>query len=63
MVEKEQMKGVQLYIGAKSEFMKDYMINGIPRFILLDKEGNIISANMSRPSQPETVVKLDALLK
>lgn len=63
MVEKEQMKGVQLYIGAKSEFMQDYMINGIPRFILLDKEGNIISANMSRPSQPETVVKLDALLK
>ena len=27
--------------------MDAYLINGIPRFILLDRDGNIISANMT----------------
>ena len=35
------------------------MIKGIPRFILLDKEGKIISVDMSRPSDPKTIAKLD----
>jgi len=43
-------------------FMNDYMIKGIPRFILLDKEGKIISVDMSRPSDPKTIAKLDELL-
>ena len=61
-VEKEQLKGVQLHIGSGSKFMQEYMISGIPRFILLDKEGKIISANMSRPSDPATAKKLNELL-
>lgn len=62
MVTKDELKGVQLHIGTKAPFMDDYMINGIPRFILLDKDGKIISANMSRPSNAETAKKFDELL-
>lgn len=62
MVTKDELKGVQLHIGNKAAFMDDYMITGIPRFILLDKDGKIISANMSRPSNAETAQKFDELL-
>lgn len=56
------MKGIQLHFAEGDTFMDAYMISGIPRFILLDKEGRIISADMSRPSNPETVARLNELL-
>ena len=56
------MTGVQLHFDEGDTFMENYMISGIPHFILLDKEGKIISSNMSRPSGPATAVKLDQLL-
>lgn len=62
MVTNGQMKGIQLYMGNKNDFMKKYMINGIPRFILLDKEGKIINANAPRPSDPSTSKLFDKLL-
>ena len=34
----------------KSSFVLDYVIEGIPRFILIDKNGNIISSNAPRPA-------------
>ena len=34
----------------KSSFVLDYVIEGIPRFILIDKKGNIISSNAPRPA-------------
>jgi hypothetical protein len=42
--------------------MKDYVISGIPRFILIDKEGNLINANAPRPSNPRTKDNLLDLL-
>lgn len=62
MVKKEEMKGIQLHLGVESSFMDAYLINGIPRFILLDRDGNIISANMTRPSDPKTAEKFNELL-
>lgn len=62
MVAKEELKGVQLHIGSKASFMEEYMVSGIPRFILLDKEGKVLSAKMTRPSNAETVQKFDELL-
>ena len=63
MVKKDELKGIQLHMGGERAFMDAYRINGIPRFILLDREGNIISANMSRPSSAKTAEKFDELLK
>ena len=62
MVTKEQLKGIQLHMGTDRTFMDAYLINGIPRFILLDRDGNIISANMTRPSDPKTAEKFNELL-
>lgn len=62
MVKKEEMKGIQLHLGVESSFMDAYIINGIPRFILLDRDGKIISANMTRPSDPKTAEKFNELL-
>ena len=50
-----------LYIPAFDPFMDAYMITAIPHFILIDREGKVITAKMSRPSDPETVKFLDAL--
>lgn len=43
-------------------FAKAYLINSIPRFILLDKELKIIDANAARPSTEALSAQLDALL-
>lgn len=56
-----ELCGTQLYLGLGSGFQTDYMIKGIPRFILLDKEGVIINDNMSRPSSDDTARVLDGL--
>lgn len=62
-IQKGDMKGIQLHMGNKDEFMNKYLINGIPRFILLDREGKIIKADAPRPSSPETSKLIDELLK
>lgn len=62
MVKDKNMGGVQLFQGGDESFNEAFMINGIPRFILLDKEGNVYDPNMSRPSDPATRKKLDSLL-
>ncbi len=54
MVKKENMRGIQLQAFKNDDFRNIYMITTIPRFILLDKEGKIINAHMTRPSDPET---------
>ena len=61
MVKGGSLSGVQLYLGPQSQFQKAYNVAGIPRFILLDKEGRIISNDMSRPSSDETAATLESL--
>jgi hypothetical protein len=56
------MEGLQLHSGSKSDFVKFYDIGALPRFILLDKEGKVISPDEIRPSNPETLTKLEATL-
>ncbi len=60
-VQKDQLGGIQLHGGAKAQIMQDYKIHGIPRFILLDREGKVIEKNMTRPSDPETAKMLKSL--
>lgn len=56
-VTEQQLGGVQLYADNawQSQFVKDYAIEGIPRFILVDSEGNIVSADAPRPSDGKLI--------
>ena len=58
-------RGVQLFGGNgwDSEVAKYYQVNSIPRFLLFDKNGNIVSIDAPRPSSAEIKVVLDAQLK
>ena len=64
MVVKDKLKGVQLIekLSTASEFSERFVITGIPRFILLDKEGRVYDANAPRPSDPAAVKLLDSVL-
>lgn len=61
MVKEDKLGGIQLHNGGDNAFMDSFMIRGIPRFILLDREGKIYAADMSRPSNPKTVETLNGL--
>jgi thiol-disulfide isomerase/thioredoxin len=63
MVNELSLGGVQLFADNdwKSQFVTDYAIEGIPRFILVDPDGNIVSADAPRPSNPKLVELLNQL--
>ena len=61
MVKKEKLGGIQLHMGRDMKFREAYGITAIPRFILLDKEGKIVNATMTRPSDPQTEKVFNAL--
>lgn len=63
MVEEEELSGIQLYApkGNQSEFYKNYGIMGIPRFILIDPEGNIVNSNAPRPSSEKLTETFEEL--
>lgn len=42
--------GIHTAAGESSKFSEDYMIISVPRFILIDPEGKIVSSNAPRPS-------------
>ena len=65
MVADQSLGGIQLIADKdwKSDFVTSYGINGIPRFILIDPQGNVVDADAPRPSSPALVTKLDKLLK
>lgn len=64
MVSEKELGGIQLIADKNwnSQFVKEYAILGIPRFILIDPQGNIVSADAPRPSDPELRTLLDGLL-
>ena len=52
MIKEKELGGIQLLADNdwKSEFVQNYKINGIPRFILIDPKGNIVTPDAPRPS-------------
>lgn len=62
MVQGEQMGGVQLNYERNRDFMKHFFITGIPRFLLIDKEGKIINACAPKPSSGELEKLLEEIL-
>ncbi|MEL6484024.1 MAG: TlpA disulfide reductase family protein [Bacteroidota bacterium] len=63
MVKEKKLTGIQLFAdnAFKSQFIKDYKIRMIPRFILIDPEGNVVSAVAPRPSNPKLIELFDEL--
>lgn len=61
MVAEDELKGIQLFSpqGFESQFIKDYVSIGIPRFVLIDPEGKIVSAAAPRPSSKELIKLFD----
>lgn len=62
-IEKEELGGIQLLASGWSKITKDYKIDGIPRFMVFDRKGNIVSIDAPRPSNPELKKLLEAELK
>ena len=53
------------YIASKEQYAKiskDWGIMGIPRFILINKDGTICSGDADRPSNPNIIPTIDKLL-
>ena len=57
MVNDKELGGIQVIADDawKSKFVTDYAIEGIPRFILIDPNGNIVNADAPRPSNPKLI--------
>ena len=62
MLADKQLGGVQLWADGWTEITKSYAINGIPRFLLFDADGNVISLDAPRPSSEEIRELLDVNL-
>tara|TARA_B100000809_G_C15139148_1_gene532132 strand:- start:6811 stop:8175 length:1365 start_codon:yes stop_codon:yes gene_type:complete len=64
MVTEKELEGIQLMANNdwKSKFVTDYGIKGIPRFIIIDTEGNIVNSDAPRPSNPDIRKAFDELL-
>jgi len=54
MVMRDKMAGIQLYGGPRAPILTDFQIAGIPRFLLLSREGKVINPDMNRPSDAAT---------
>ena len=61
---KPEFKGIQLIAesGWSSKIMTDYQIQGIPKYMLIDKDGKIVSLDTQKPSSPEIEDQIKALL-
>ena len=64
MVADKELTGIQLMApeGWQSQFIKEYKIKGIPRFILIDPDGNVVDPDAPRPSDPDLKELLTKLL-
>ena len=62
-VKEKGLAGVQLLAGGWTKITKDYKINGIPRFMVFDKKGNVVSVDAPRPSNPALKQLLEEELK
>jgi len=58
-IAKKGYKNLELISNPTESIMKYYKIEGIPRFMIFDKEGKIVSVDAPRPSKPEFKALID----
>lgn len=61
MVKDDQLGGIQLFATGWGDLAKYYKITGIPRFMVFDKKGKIVTVNSPRPSNPELKILLEKI--
>lgn len=63
MVTEKKLTGVQLFTGTgwEADFVQDYKVSGIPRFILIAPDGTIVNADAPRPSSKKLTVLFEEL--
>ena len=62
MVKKRQLKGIQLHTDGDRKFTDAFKLDGIPRFILLDREGKVLNADLQASlSDPKIHALLEGL--
>ncbi len=63
MIEEKSLGGVQLFADNawNSKFTKAFVINSIPRFLLIGPDGNIVSGDAPRPSDQKLIELFDSL--
>lgn len=60
-IEDREMTGIQLFSGdshLRLDWAKNFLIKGLPRFILIDPDGNIVSPNAPAPSEGEKLISM-----
>lgn len=59
MIKQREMPGVQLVADKnfESDFMKKYLVKAIPKFILIDPDGKIVSSNAPAPSDSDNTIE------
>ena len=62
-IKKEELGGIQVHASGWSKIAQDYKIKGIPRFMVFDKQGRVVSVDAPRPSSPELKEMLEKELK
>lgn len=67
-IEKKELGGIQLIAenAWSSKTVKDYLVDSIPRFIIVDSEGTLVDIDAPRPSSGKinkVLNRLDNLLK
>lgn len=61
MIDVENLGGLQLFASGWGDLAKFYKIKGIPRFMIFDQEGRIVTVDAPRPSDPKLKILLQEL--
>jgi thiol-disulfide isomerase/thioredoxin len=63
MVTKKELSGVQLFTGSgwETDFVQNFKVSGIPRFILIAPDGTIVNADAPRPSSEKLIILFEEL--
>lgn len=61
-VKQYELEEPQWIISEADGFMDGFQVGSIPRFILIGPDGRVVDENMTRPSDPQTAVRLRELL-